>query len=127
MRVARIVAFGSAAFFTIVGVVYWFLSYEQAGSLLLVFLAGASALLGWYLGRRPVTAAGGPGDRADAGPDDAVGQDLGVFDAASIWPVVLAVGAMLLGTGAIFGSGVLLVGAIVTVLAVVGLVAQSGR
>jgi hypothetical protein len=50
-----------------------------------------------------------------------------VFDAASIWPVVLAVGAMLLGTGAIFGSGVLLVGVIVTVLAVVGLVAQTGR
>ncbi len=127
MRVARTVSFGSAMFFAVVAGVYWFLSDEQAGSLLLAFLAAASALLGWYLGRRGVAAAGGFGDREDAGPDDAAGEDLGVFDSASIWPVVLAVGAMLLGTGAIFGSGVLLVGAIVTVLAVVGLVAQTGR
>lgn len=127
MRVVRRVAFGSAAFFAVVTVVYRIVGGDEAGTLLLLWLVAASALLGWYLGRRTVASAAGPADRPDAEPRDAADEDLGVFDAASVWPPVIAVGAVLLGTGAIFGSGVLLVGAVVTVLGIAGFVAQTGR
>jgi hypothetical protein len=32
-----------------VGVIYWFLSYEAAGAVMLVIFAGAMALFGWTL------------------------------------------------------------------------------
>ena len=127
MRTARTIAFGSAGFFAVVGAVYWALSGELAGTLLLFGLAAASGLLGWYLRRRDVAAAAGPADRADAEPADAADEDLGAFDTASVWPPVVAAGAALVGTGAIFGSGVLLVGAVVTTAGLAGLVAQGRR
>lgn len=37
------------ALIAVVGIVYWFLSYEEAGSVLLLIFAGAMAVMGWVL------------------------------------------------------------------------------
>jgi ATP/ADP translocase len=47
----------------VVAVLYWFLSYETAGSVLLVVFAGAMALMGWIL--LPTASNAGPTAQID--------------------------------------------------------------
>ena len=122
--------FRTALFALLISVIYWFVSYEVAGTVLLVFVILGSGFFvaAAGLSLRPRTDADlTPGRRARSG----VGRLAGVFDrllmfedehapggdptepplaldedrfpARSAWPVAGAVAALLLGLGAVFG------------------------
>jgi hypothetical protein len=110
-----------------VGTVYWFLTYERAGSVLLV-MYGVTALViaGYALLRAPRRGAEPePEDRADAEVGDGAGRPVGSFHVASPWPVWLAAGATLTAAGLAFGLYLVPVGVAVLVVAVLGLMRES--
>lgn len=107
-----------------VALVYWFLSYERAGSVLLLFMFLAPAFVGAYLVRRGWRLHR-PEDRRDADPSEGSGAAVGRFHEASAWPLVMALGAAVAGVGLVFGTWPLVLGLVVVALAVAGLVRES--
>jgi hypothetical protein len=106
---------GIAVFMSVIGVVYWFVSYEPAGTTMLGLSAALAALCGAYLrvqyeGR----------DRAPA-PDDHY------LPHASPWPFGVGLGAMLAVNGLIVGLGFAIPGVIVLGISIGGLLSESRR
>jgi len=110
-----------------IGVVYWFVSYEAAGSLLLAFLFGGAAFGAAAAGAlvRARRRERGPGE----GPLDAVERAVGfaqhpgdersgplelvpeALPPNSIWPPFAAAAMLLIGLGLIYGAWFYLPGA----------------
>ena len=124
MRVQALVFVGTGAFLALIGAIYWFSSYEPAGTVLLVLGLGLGVIPGAYLLWRTVSAPALAEDRADADPGDGAGP-LGTFPASSVWPVVLAGGVALTGVGLVFGVWAALPGLIFVVVAFVGATLES--
>jgi Cytochrome c oxidase subunit IV len=124
MKVESFFYLGVTAFFVVIGTIYWFTSYEDAGTTMLA----ASSLLGLFAGgylllqsrRFPPR----PEDRPDATLADGAGP-VDQFPASTIWPFVFGFGATVFATGFVFGIWVVLGGAIVLVLGIVGMIRQS--
>jgi Cytochrome c oxidase subunit IV len=115
---------GAGGFAVLVGVVYWFISYEDAGFVMLTFMGLASALIGAYLlyrGARLHRAE----DDADAAPGEDSGSIVGRFSSGSIWPLVMGVGTALALQGFIFGAWLVGFGAVLFVWAAVGFMLES--
>ncbi len=96
---------GAAAFAALVGAIYWFVSYEHAGTTMLVFSGAALLLVAGYLtmvGNRLGTR---PSDRRDGEFGDDEGEPV-YYPSASVWPFVAACGTVVLGFGLVFGLGV---------------------
>ncbi len=113
-------------FFGIIGLVYWFTSYEDAGS---VMLAG-SALLGllpggYYLwwSRRMRTL---ESDLPDAAMSDGAGV-IDSFPGSSIWPFLLGMGALFATLTFIFGLWMAPIALALGLSAVIGGVVESRR
>ena len=114
------VLLASALFALVVGAVYWFLSYESAGSWMLLTMTAALAIGAGYLtlARRRSSL---PADRKDARPADARGEEVGVFASRSAWPAVLALGCAVGLTGLIYGWWLAVLGAGGVARALIGL------
>jgi hypothetical protein len=118
MKVEAYVMLFIGAFFGLVCVAYWFLSYETSGALMLL---GAS-LLGffpggyyfWWSRRMNATRADGAGVVA-------------AFPSTSIWPFVLGVGAASIGLSLVFGLWTATIGLVLGVTALLGVVRESRR
>jgi len=102
MRHEAFVLLGVAVFFGIVGAVYWFTSYEDGGTMMLVGTCALGLLPGGYyyywhrkMGYRPE-------DRNDASIEDGAGE-VETFPSSSIWPFVLGMGAFMLVLAFAFG------------------------
>jgi hypothetical protein len=117
---------GVAAFFALVGVVYWFWGYEQGGTMMLI----GTTLLGlvpgtyyfwWSRRMRPR-----PEDRTDASIEDGAGV-IGSFPDSSIWPFVLGMGLFLVVLSIVFGIWLLAPGMALVVSAAVGVTVESRR
>lgn len=120
---ARVFA-GAAIFSLVVAAIYWFVTGEPAGTILLAAMALATGALGVYAAgraRRPPPAE----DRPDASPADGA-EDVGVFPSGTAVPVLLAASLAVGGAGVVFGSGVLALGAICAVLCLIVMVRHSG-
>jgi hypothetical protein len=117
---------GLAVFFGLVGTVYWFLSYEDAGS---VMLAG-TALLGllpggyylWWSRRMSPR----PEDRSDATIASGASV-IGAFPSTSLWPFVAGLGFALVALALIFGLWTALPGFSLVFTAMVGFIRESRR
>src|SRR5205823_583464 len=68
----------AGVFGLVVGAVYWFLSAEQAGTVLLIMMGAAPLLIAGYLIWRAWNSRLAE-DRPDANPEDAAGEPLGHF------------------------------------------------
>jgi hypothetical protein len=124
MRSEAAVFLGVTTFFVVIGIVYWFTSYETAGSIMLA----ASALMGlvaggsiWLLSRHAETR---PEDRDDATIEDGAGP-VGVFALSSIWPFAVGLSAAVFASGFAFGVWLVLVGGAGLVLAILGYVFEA--
>lgn len=113
----------SALFSGVIGVVYWFVSYEPAGSALLASMAVAPLIAAVYVFVRNRDEPA-PEDRDDADPGDGAGR-YASLPSASPWPPLLALGFGLGGGGLIYGRWLLLLGLLVCVVAVIGLMRES--
>lgn len=120
MKSTGVVYLAFAAFFAVIGVVYWFWSYEWAGTVLLLLMLVATALIGVYL----LSRTRGPSplaDRTDAVPADAAGEEVGRYPDASVWPFVAGVAVFLVGLGFVFSIYVALPGVVLLAFVVVGM------
>jgi hypothetical protein len=113
-----------AAFFLVVGVVYWFLAYEIAGTVMfglwcLTLLFAALFLEAEAKQQVP------PGDDPDLRPEERAGEPIGVFARASGWPVVLAAGLTVGLAGLVYGAWLFIPGAVVTIAALLGLLRET--
>jgi len=105
--------------------IYWFVSYEDAGTTLLAMGVAAvlmvAAWLAWQ-GRR--LGAPRPEDRPDANPSDGAGN-LGYFPASSIWPLVLGAGAVVVANAFVFGVWLGLAGALLIAIGIIGYASEA--
>ena len=124
MKVESLFYLGVTAFFVVIGAIYWFTSYEDAGTTMLVASALLGLLAGGYLFLQARKFPPRPEDRADATLEEGAGP-VDEFPAPSIWPFVFGLGAVVFATGFVFGIWVILPGAALLGLGVVGLIRQS--
>ena len=113
-----------SGFFLAADAVYWVVSYEVAGTIMFglwcVTLLFAAVYLEVAAGR------GAPaGDDPDARPADRAGQPVGVFAEGSGWPVVLAAGLTVGLAGLVYGTWLLIPGALATTAALIGLMQET--
>ncbi|MGI8683799.1 MAG: aa3-type cytochrome oxidase subunit IV [Acidimicrobiales bacterium] len=125
MKVEGLVFVGWAAFFALVGAVYWFTSYEVAGTTMLVLCVGLGLMPGLWLLWWSRRMAPRPEDRPDADHDDGAGV-VGAFPGPTAWPVTIAIGAVLAANGIAFGIWPAVPGFVLIVLAACGAI-MSGR
>jgi len=126
MRHEAFVLLGVAVFFGIVGAVYWFTSYEDGGTMMLVGTCALGLLPGGYyyywhrkMGYRPE-------DRNDASIEDGAGE-VETFPNSSIWPFVLGMGAFMLVLAFAFGIWFFFPAVGLMLTALVGVTAESRR
>lgn len=110
---------GAAGFFAVTGTLYWLVTYEWAGAVMLAACVLAFAMVaGWLLvqsrrhGPRPE-------DRDDASLSEA-SEDVGYFPSRSIWPFVIASGAVLVSVGLVFSFALVALGGVMLGISVVG-------
>ena len=121
LRVQWQMFLGIAVFIAIIATVYWFVSYEEAGTTMLALSSGLAALCGGWLfvqdHRRP-------GPAHDTTPVDA---DEHYLPTTSWWPLVMGVGMVLSLNGLILSWPYAVPGAAVLMLGIGGLVSDSRR
>lgn len=102
---------GSAVFLGIVYAVYWFTSYEDSGSVMLLFSGCAYLMLGGFLLLQWRRRKGIPRPEENPQADQVDGEgEIGFFPAASIWPAGIALGAIFTVLGLIWGTWYLVIG-----------------
>lgn len=126
MRVQWMLFLGVAVFIAILATVYWFVSYEYAGTTMLALAAGLSATFGGFLfiqdHRRP-TSTRGPGA---ATSDHGEGSEH-YLPSTSWWPLVIAIGLVLGLNGLILSWPYAVPGMAVLTFGIGGFVSDSRR
>lgn len=117
---------GLGAFIAPLTALYWFTSYEHAGSAMMAFFVLSFLFIGVYLLTQSRRTDPRPEDRTEATPADGA-EDLGFFPSRSIWPFVLAVGAVVVAYGIVFSVWLALPGLGLLVFATVGYAAEAQR
>jgi hypothetical protein len=125
VRTAGWMMFALFAYGIVVGTIYWFVTYEPAGTVLLWSFSLMPVIVAGYLVRHGSVRAETLEDDPEATPEKAAGQELGTFPSASTWPVVLVLGSIAVGAGLVYGLLLLPVGLGVMLLAVLGLMRES--
>jgi Cytochrome c oxidase subunit IV len=114
----------SAAFFLAVAVVYWFVSYEIAGTTMFALWGVTLLFASLFLGA--AARQGAPdGDDPDLRPAGRAGRPIGVFSRGSGWPIVLAAGLTAGLTGLVYGTWLIIPWAAVTAAALIGLMRET--
>src|SRR5438105_14126139 len=115
---------GVTAFFIVIGLVYWFTSYENAGATMLAASALLGLLTGGYLLYQSRHMEPRPEDRPDATIAEGAGE-VEEVPAPSIWPFVLAFGGTTFATGLAVGLAVALVRPLFLAIGAIGFVNQT--
>lgn len=114
---------GIGVFMAVIGTIYWFMSYEWAGTTFLALSAAmsflAAAYLGWPRRRRSV---GDGAGHLEPGHDP---HDGVWFPEASIWPFAVGMGMVLVGNGLLLGRWLLVPAGVFLLWALTGLVRQG--
>ena len=110
-------------FFLVLTVIYWFSSYEWAGTALLLLSGGLSAMTGGFL--TLVDRRGGL--REELEPDDYEDREVLFLPHASIRPFWVGAGAVLMAAGLPLGNWLLVPGAVLVVFGLVGMVEEGRR
>ncbi len=126
MRIEALFMLGIAVFFGIVGIVYWFTSYEDAGFLMLIGTTGLGLLPGayyfWWSRHMKV--------RAEDDPDATVEGSAGTIDSfpnSSIWPFILGMGAFMVALSFVFGIWLAPIAGALIISAGIGATVESRR
>jgi hypothetical protein len=115
---------GIMVVFAAIGVVYWFVSYEDAGTVMLTGTALMGVFAGGYLYLQSRRYPPRLEDRPDATVAEGAG-DIDVFPSGTYWPLALAFGAAMTASGLIFGIWLVLGGLIFFVGGMIGWISES--
>lgn len=127
MRIAGRLFAIIAAFFTLVAVVYWFLSKEPAGTAALVFTGALGFLVAFYLLFTAKRVEPLPEDDDEGDIAEGAGVQ-GFYSPHSWWPLPVALGAATIGLGLVFVMWWLIIlGVVFTVGATSGLLFEYYR
>ena len=123
----------------VVGIIYWYLSYEPLGTVGLLLLGAGPGFAGLVL-LQERRHQGARQSRADAlrrfaglppadppGRPDLEADDLGVLPLPSIWPLGAALGVAILLTGLIYGLWLVVLGGVVAAYSVWGWLSAVNR
>ncbi len=109
---------GLAAFIAVIGAIYWFVSYEDAGTTLLALAAGLALTCGGYLFLQ---------DRRESRTTPPEHEPPYYLPHESVWPFGIGLGVFLAFNGLILGPAWALPGAVIIATSLGGFVAQSRR
>jgi hypothetical protein len=126
MRVSGLFLAGIGAFFGIIGLIYWFTSYEDGGFAMLI----GSALLGLGPGLYYLWWSRRMTPRADDDPEAELAEGAGTveaFPSSSIWPFVLGMGALFTVLTFVFGLWLAPIGATLILGGAIGGTVESRR
>ncbi len=129
MKVETNFFYGLATYATVTLVVYWLvIGHESEGSgvVLLGLVAAFGTMLGVYLHVQQRRVGERPADETSA-PERTGEEDRGYFPHASLWPLFIGLGLTLVVNGFIFGTWLIVPGAVLVALAVGGFLTQSRR
>jgi cytochrome c oxidase subunit IV len=108
-----------------IGTIYWFLTYEWAGSMLLWGLGAMAWIVAAWSWRRGSMRGSLRADDPDARPGDAAGEGVGSFPTSSAWPLFLTLAVIVVGAALVYGVILLPLGLGLLGLAVLGLMRES--
>lgn len=114
-----------AVFGLSVGTLYWFLTYEWVGAVLLWFLGLMPAIVAVWWWRRGATSDLVTSDDPDAVPAQTAGRAVGSFPLATAWPIFLVLGVIVTGASLVYGLILLPAGAGLLLWAIVGFARES--
>lgn len=126
MKVEGFLFVGCAVFFAAADGVYWYFSKDPTGTTALALAIGLAFLTGFYLlftGRRLPRR---PEDDPEGEIVEGTGE-LGFFSPHSWWPLYVGLAAATAAIGFAVGWWLFLIGALLTVLAVIGFVFEYYR
>lgn len=141
MKIESRFLFGIAIFFAAIAISYWFTSYEQSGTMMLVGTCALGVLPGSYYyywhrrfqgnkyffwGRTERVVGTRPEDREDATIEDGAGV-VSSFPGSSVWPFIFGGGAFVFLLAFVFGTWLAMIGIAVILTAIVGFTAESRR
>jgi Ca2+/Na+ antiporter len=112
-------------FASIAGIVYWFVTYEAVGTILLLAFACTPAIIVVYSIRHGSMSERRAEDDAEADPASEAGEVLGPFPAETVWPIFLVLGTIVTGASLVYGLILVPVGAALLVWAVLGFTRES--
>ena len=127
MRVEAYLFLGCATFFGGSDLVYWYFSHDPTGTTALALAVCLAFLSGFYLlftGRRLPTTR--PEDNPEGEVDEGVGE-LGFFSPHSWWPLFVGIAAAVAALGMAIGWWLFLIGALATLLSMIGFVFEYYR
>jgi len=129
-RVEALVFLGTALFFAIILGVYWFTSYEHAGSVMLfmtVFLGIVpGSYLFWWGWSRGGNMPARPEDSDEAELEDGAGT-VGAFPSSSIWPFCMGISAAVVCLALVFGAWLGVLGGAGVVATLIGYTLETRR
>ena len=117
---------GVGTFGAIISMIYWFTSYEDSGTVMLI----GTALLGFVPGSYYFWWSRRMKPRAEDDPEASVATGAGVvgaFPHTSIWPFVLGLAAAMVGLSLVFGLWTAIFGFTLAIAAVLGVISESRR
>jgi hypothetical protein len=114
-----------AVFVGVEAAIYWFTSYEDAGTVLLILGAGMYAILAGYLFVQSRRLAEPRPEDSEDGATAADDTTVGYFPAASVWPAAMALGAVVAALGLVFGFWFFIIAAILFVGAIIGYAVEA--
>ena len=112
-------------FASVAGIVYWFVTYEAIGTVLLLGFACTPAIIVVYAIRHGSMSERPPEDNAEADPATEAGEVLGPFPAETVWPIFLVLGTIVTGASLVYGLILVPVGAALLIWAVLGFTRES--
>jgi hypothetical protein len=115
---ARLFAF-VGSFLVVITTIYWFVSYEEAGTVMLALAATLSFTIAGYLAWKR------PPSHTSVDEAEPPGEDEPWFPAASGWPFALGVGMWLVANGLLLGLWLLLPAGAFLLYALAGFIQQS--
>jgi hypothetical protein len=125
MRTATKFLVGLSVFGMVLGTVYWLVTYEWTGAVLLWFFSATPLIIALFALRHGSMRIERPEDDPAATPDAAAGEDLGTFPMATVWPLFLVLGFIVIGASLIYGLIMLFVGVPLVAWAVIGFMRES--
>jgi hypothetical protein len=126
MKVYGLFLAGIGTFFAVIGLIYWFSSYEDGGFLMLI----GSALLGLFPGSYYLWWSTRQKPQADDDPSADMAEGAGAvesFPGSSIWPFILGMGALFTVLTFVFGLWLAPLGAALILSGAIGATVESRR